>query len=65
MLVSICRDVAKRIKNHDYLKNIITLGGGTATAQIIPILISPIITRLFDPNEFGVLATFTSLTAIL
>lgn len=48
-------------------KQLITLLGGTALAQLIPILISPILTRLYSPDQFGIFALFSSivLTAII
>ncbi|WP_201333795.1 oligosaccharide flippase family protein [Nitratiruptor sp. YY09-18] len=41
------------------------LAGGTAIAQAIPILISPILTRLYTPEDFGALAIFVSITSII
>jgi O-antigen/teichoic acid export membrane protein len=38
---------------------------GTAIAQAIPIAISPILTRIYTPNDFGLLSLFISITAIL
>jgi O-antigen/teichoic acid export membrane protein len=40
------------------------LVGGSLGSQLIFIAISPIITRLYTPNEFAVLNVFTSLTAL-
>ncbi|WP_222614559.1 lipopolysaccharide biosynthesis protein [Xenorhabdus nematophila] len=37
---------------------------GSTIAQAIPIAISPILTRLYTPEDFGVLALFTSLVTI-
>jgi O-antigen/teichoic acid export membrane protein len=48
----------------NYKKSIIVLMSGSAAAQAIPILVSPILTRLYTPKEFGVLALFLSLTAV-
>ena len=42
-----------------FTKNILTLLTGTTIAQAIPILISPILTRLYSPNDFGVFALFS------
>lgn len=44
------------------LGNILILVSGTTVAQAVPILISPILTRLYTPEEFGVLAIFLALT---
>lgn len=38
---------------------------GTVFAQAIPILVSPIVARLYSPENLGALALFTSMTAIL
>lgn len=37
---------------------------GSTVALILPILASPIITRLYDPDAFGIFALFTSFTTI-
>jgi len=37
---------------------------GTTIAQAIPIAISPILTRIYTPEDFGVLALFVAITAI-
>ncbi len=41
------------------------LVGGTALATAIPILTSPILTRLYSPENFGVLAIFAAVVAAL
>jgi len=38
----------------DYFKHITIVFSGTAMAQIIPILLSPIISRLYTPVDFGI-----------
>lgn len=38
---------------------------GTGLAQVIPVAISPILTRLYTPEDFGVFAFYVSLCAIL
>lgn len=48
-----------------YARNIITLMTGTSLAQAIPIAISPILTRMYSPEEFGLFAFFIALTAIV
>lgn len=47
-----------------FITNVITLTTGTALAQAITILATPIITRLYSPDDFGVLALFTSVSGI-
>ncbi len=41
------------------------LAGGTAGSQVITVAAAPILTRLYGPESFGVLATFTSILALL
>src|SRR6478752_7286707 len=48
-----------------YSKNIITLVTGTTLAQAIPIAISPILTRLYTPEDFGVFAIYFSASTVL
>ncbi len=55
----------KSILNTSFAKNVLTLVSGTTIAQIIPIAIIPILTRLYSPEDFGLVAVFTSITAIL
>ena len=38
----------------EFAKNVLTLMTGTTIAQAIPIAISPILTRLYTPEDFGV-----------
>ncbi|MFW2601003.1 oligosaccharide flippase family protein [Aliarcobacter butzleri] len=52
------------IKN-EYLRNILTLILGTGIAQLIPILILPVLTRLYTPSDFGVFGVFIGVTSIL
>jgi O-antigen/teichoic acid export membrane protein len=46
-------------------RNVLILMTGTTLAQAVPIAVSPILTRLYSPQEFGVLALFLSVTTIL
>jgi O-antigen/teichoic acid export membrane protein len=42
-----------------------TMMTGTAIAQAIPILISPVLTRLYKPKEFGVLALYMAIAYVV
>jgi O-antigen/teichoic acid export membrane protein len=48
-----------------FFSNVLKLVSGTTLAQAITILTAPIISRLFDPQAFGVLNVFTSLIGIV
>ena len=49
----------------EFSRNVLTLMTGTTIAQAIPIAITPILTRLYSPEDFGVLALFVAVTSIL
>ena len=49
----------------EFSKNVLTLMTGTTIAQAIPIAITPILTRMYTPNDFGVFALFVAVTAVL
>jgi len=56
-----------KVKNRsksDFTKNVLTLMTGTTIAQAIPIAISPILTRIYTPEEYGVFALYTSIATI-
>ena len=48
----------------DFTRNVVILMSGTTMAQAIPIAISPILTRIYSPEDFGTLALFVSITGI-
>ena len=48
----------------EFSRNVLTLMTGTTIAQAIPIAISPILTRIYTPEDFGVFALFIAITAI-
>ena len=55
----------KRILSNDFNKNVLKLLTGSTMAQAIPIAMSPILTRLYTPEDFGILTLFVAITAIL
>lgn len=46
-------------------KNVAKMISGTSVSQAIVILISPVLTRLYSPSEFGLLAVYSSLISII
>jgi O-antigen/teichoic acid export membrane protein len=46
-------------------KNVVLITSGAAVAQIINIALSPIITRLYTPDEYGIISVFTAVIASL
>ena len=49
----------------EFARNVLTIFTGSSIAQIIPFLVTPILTRLYSPEDFGLLALFTSITGII
>lgn len=54
-----------KIPKKNYARNVITLMTGTGLAQALPIAISPILTRIYGPEEFGAFALYMAIVAIL
>lgn len=48
----------------EFSRNVITLMTGTTIAQAIPIAISPILTRIYTPEDFGLFALYMSFLMI-
>lgn len=44
---------------------VMVLAGGTALSQFVVLLASPLLTRLYTPDDFGVLAVFAALLGML
>ncbi|BAF71056.1 lipopolysaccharide biosynthesis protein [Sulfurovum sp. NBC37-1] len=48
----------------EFSRNVLTLMTGTTIAQSIPIAISPILTRIYTPEDFGVFALYMSIASL-
>ncbi|MFJ5621684.1 oligosaccharide flippase family protein [Peribacillus loiseleuriae] len=55
----------KRIFLGKYINDIITLSIGTVIAQLIMIVSSPIITRLYTPTQFGVYTLIMTIVSVI
>lgn len=66
MIMRALRGIFSRfLPQSNFAKSVMTLMTGTGLAQLLPIALSPILTRLFTPQEFGVFALYGSICAIL
>ncbi|RZS85978.1 lipopolysaccharide biosynthesis protein [Pigmentiphaga kullae] len=52
------------MKESSYRRNVLTLMSGSAIAQALPIAASPILTRLYTPDDFGLAALFLAIAAV-
>ena len=48
----------------EYVRNVLTLMSGTTIAQAIPVVVTPILTRIYSPSEFGLFAVYMALISI-
>ena len=48
----------------EYVRNVLTLMSGTTIAQAIPVAVTPILTRIYSPAEFGLFAVYMALISI-
>lgn len=66
MLANIINKIIdNRVFKSSFVKDVFAITSGTSLAQIIPLAISPILTRIYSPDEFGVFAIYLSLVSIL
>jgi len=54
-----------KLNESTFAKNVSVLVGGTALSQLIAIIALPILTRIFSPEDFSVLAIFASSLALV
>lgn len=65
MNLSSFRASLRNIGRNSFFRSVSVLVGGTACAQALIILSLPILTRLYTPEDFGILAVFTSLLGLI
>lgn len=57
--------VEKVLPEGSFLRKISLLGGASGIGQVIVMVVSPILTRLYTTGDFGILAVYSSLIGIL
>lgn len=57
--------IRRLLPKNRFSRSISVLAGGATAGQIIVIMASPILTRLYSPEDFGVLAVFAAFLGIL
>jgi O-antigen/teichoic acid export membrane protein len=48
-----------------FARSVTVLAGGTALGQVVTVLVSPILTRLYSPEDFGVFGVYASMLGII
>lgn len=56
--------IRNRLKS-EFVRNVLTLFSGTALAQIIPLVVTPFLTRLYSPSDYGLLAVYVAVTSLI
>ena len=64
-MIDLLRKLKQLLPLGRFARNVAVLAGGTALGQAIVVLASLILTRLYTPEDFGVLAVYSSLLGIL
>lgn len=57
--------IEKYVRGSKYKKNILIMVGGRIIAQAIPILLTPLLTRLYSPSEFGMFGVYAAIIAFV
>lgn len=58
-------NIIKTKMNSDFVKSVLILVGGSGFAQVINISILPVLTRLFTPSDFSMLAIYVAIVSLL
>ncbi|RDI06153.1 O-antigen/teichoic acid export membrane protein [Pseudomonas fluorescens] len=53
-----------RYRGNDFLRSVTVLAGGTAAAQLLMVLLLPVLTRLYSPQDFNTLSVYLGLLSI-
>lgn len=57
--------ILKKLRENSFARQVSVLASGTAIAHLLAIGTLPLITRLYTPDEFGILGVFVALMSIL
>ncbi len=57
--------ISKLKPQSEFARNVLTLMTGTMIAQVLPIAVSPILTRVYSPQEFGVMAFYMAVSGVI
>jgi len=59
------KKIVLRLKSSAFLRNMLIVMSGTVIAQVIGFLVTPIISRMFSPADFGILGSFNAIVIII
>lgn len=64
-MIKYAKNKFNQLQSNRFVKNVTVLAGGVAFAQVLTILILPLLTRLYTPQDFEILALYTSILSIV
>lgn len=59
------KEQIKQLFKSNFIRNVVIMATGAAGAQVVTLLLTPIITRLYGPGAFGIMGTFTAMMNIM
>lgn len=59
------KDILKRFRQNTYLISLLALASGTGLGQLISVCISPVLTRIYAPEDFGIFSVYLSIFSML
>ena len=65
MIKKIYLKLLEIILGSEFRKNVIILFTGKSIAYALPVIVVPILTRIFTPEEFGIFAFYSAIVATL
>jgi len=65
MIASAKAGLRRLLPKNTFARGVSVLVGGTAAAQLLTVLAAPLLTRLYSPEDFGLLAVYGSLLALI
>lgn len=65
MITRIKKLASRLLPSNQYARSVSILAGGTITSQLLTIVATPFLSRLYTPADYGLLALFMALSGIL
>lgn len=58
-------NLLNRLKKIDFIRNVFILASGAVIAQFLTIIISPLLTRIYSPEDFGIFSFYVSIISVI
>ena len=65
MITCVKNQLRRLLPQNAFARGVSVLVGGTVSAQVLLVLAAPLLTRLYSPEDFGLLAIYTSSLALI